>query len=316
MASSEVRSFTDPVEYGAAIQGMTVDLSPSVPGPFDAGFTRVRFNSFGLLRTRESQPRIARLTPCFESGFLISFQIESEANVYELGTQRPRDSIAQIAMNQPFFQRSDKGANHGSMLLSPGVIESIGPTATGRDITPPRKHTIITPRPGALTKLRELHRAVGLLAVQAPDALDHPEVGRGLEQALLQAMVACLDTNDTQKDRRAHAQHAAIMQRFHRALDADPERALYVLEIAKAIGVSMRSLSAICQEHLGVGPKRYLLLRRLNQARRALTIADQRDTTVTDVATQFGFWQLGRFAVEYKRLFGESPSATLRGQRA
>jgi len=60
-----------------------------------------------------------------------------------------------------------------------------------------------------------------------------------------------------------------------------------------------------------MGPNHFLLLRRLHLARRALREAAA-DTTVTDIATEFGFWELGRFAVEYKALFGEAPSKALR----
>lgn len=55
------------------------------------------------------------------------------------------------------------------------------------------------------------------------------------------------------------------------------------------------------------------MLRRMHLARRALRRAAGGET-VTDVATRYGFWQLGRFAVEYRALFGETPSATLRRQ--
>lgn len=64
-----------------------------------------------------------------------------------------------------------------------------------------------------------------------------------------------------------------------------------------------------------MGPMRFLLRRRMHLARRALHAADPATATVTAIAMQFGFWELGRFAAEYKTLFAEPPSATLRRPR-
>jgi AraC-like DNA-binding protein len=51
---------------------------------------------------------------------------------------------------------------------------------------------------------------------------------------------------------------------------------------------------------------------RLSQARRALLSSDCNVVTVTEIATGFGFVELGRFSVEYRKMFGESPSDSLR----
>jgi transcriptional regulator GlxA family with amidase domain len=47
-------------------------------------------------------------------------------------------------------------------------------------------------------------------------------------------------------------------------------------------------------------------------ARQSLQVADQSKRTVTQIAAEYGFLELGRFSVRYRSLFGESPSVTLR----
>jgi AraC-like DNA-binding protein len=61
-----------------------------------------------------------------------------------------------------------------------------------------------------------------------------------------------------------------------------------------------------------MSPKRYLWLRRIYLARRALRRGDSERTTVTETAFNYRFWELGRFSVGYRSLFDESPSTTLR----
>jgi AraC-like DNA-binding protein len=102
-----------------------------------------------------------------------------------------------------------------------------------------------------------------------------------------------------------------IMRRFRRAVEKNPDQALYISELCSSIGVASRTLRTCCQEQLGMGPKRYLLLRRMHLARRALRESDPAATTVTEIATRYGFWQLGRFSGEYRSVFGELPSTTL-----
>jgi AraC-like DNA-binding protein len=107
--------------------------------------------------------------------------------------------------------------------------------------------------------------------------------------------------------------HYAIVVRFEEFLEANPDRPLYLAEICTAIGVAERTLRVACEEHLGMGPIRYLSSRRMHLVRRALLRADPSMDTVTRIATDHGFWELGRFSVTYRSLFGETPSQTLYG---
>lgn len=128
----------------------------------------------------------------------------------------------------------------------------------------------------------------------------------------LSVMVACLTDPATEERNRVTRPHLAVMQRFEQILEAHQGQPLYVTDICAGIGVSDRTLRLHCQEQLGMSPHRYLWLRRINLVRRVLALSNATDTTVTQVANDHGFGELGRFAVAYRKLFGEPPSATLR----
>lgn len=82
-------------------------------------------------------------------------------------------------------------------------------------------------------------------------------------------------------------------------------------DLAEVVGVSIRSLSRAFHKKYGLGPKAFLLQRRLDASYAQLRGADSDVTTVTEVAMSYGFWHAGRFASAYKKAFGESPSESL-----
>lgn len=83
-------------------------------------------------------------------------------------------------------------------------------------------------------------------------------------------------------------------------------------ELARYSGVSQRTLEYSFQETLDMTPVQYLRAYRLNLVRQELQVSNPAEHTVASVALRLQFTELGRFAVEYRRLFGESPSKTLR----
>ncbi|WP_158745679.1 helix-turn-helix transcriptional regulator [Acidisphaera sp. L21] len=81
-----------------------------------------------------------------------------------------------------------------------------------------------------------------------------------------------------------------------------------LVAVCHEVGVSLRTLNASSNALLGMGAGQYLRRRRMH---RVLAALQRGDVSVTEAATGQGFWDLGRFAGDYRVLFGCSPSETL-----
>ena len=208
--------------------------------------------------------------------------------------------------------RSVAACQWGAIALAHEDLATAGKAIVGRELTAPSVTRRVKPPPPLLLRLLSLHQSAGHLAKNVPEFLALPEVARAMEQTLLEAMVACLAESEPEERCGVRHRQLTVLRRLEDVLSANADRSLYLAELCAAVGVSYPTLRACCQEYLGMSPKRYLLLRRMNLARRALRSAEPRQTNVTKIATDYGFWELGRFSVVYRSLFGETPAETLR----
>jgi AraC-like DNA-binding protein len=120
-------------------------------------------------------------------------------------------------------------------------------------------------------------------------------------------------TETSMRRARVHITRPQIVTRVEDFLREHFDEPISMAQLCDVTGVSERSLRNACHAVCGTSPKRYLTRRRMEAVRRALATAHPGEATVTRIATDYGFFELGRFAATYTSLFGERPSETLRG---
>lgn len=86
-------------------------------------------------------------------------------------------------------------------------------------------------------------------------------------------------------------------------------------DLALAADVTSRTLLRMFRQQLGMGPASYLKMRQLNIVRRALRGKLGSSSKITHIMSEHGVTEFGRFASEYKALFGERPSDTVARSR-
>ncbi|PCI57770.1 MAG: AraC family transcriptional regulator [Gammaproteobacteria bacterium] len=87
-----------------------------------------------------------------------------------------------------------------------------------------------------------------------------------------------------------------------------------VEQLAVLSKVSQRTLYNIFTRYKSVTPMHYIKQKKLLHVRKALQRKEGSCRNITEVALDFGFMHLGRFSSEYRKVFGELPSVTLRNR--
>ena len=312
MPSNAVRRFTDPVEYFTGIRNLQIAGLIQRRGEFRAKSTRIDLHRLWMHRFDEALPRIMKVTPSGTRAVII-FATQADQPAMQVdGIEISQNKIMTFGLGWEWYHRTSAACKWSTMSLAPRDLAAVGESIIGHELVPPSLARSFAPQTEVLSRLQKLHAAACNLAETVPDILAKPEVARAIEQALLESMVFCLTGSPSHDVRNIHFNRARVMRRLEEVLTANPEKPLYMAELSAQVGASYWTLRDCCLEYLGMSPKRYLWLRRMHLARRALRSADTERKTVTDIASDYGFWEFGRFSVDYRSLFGESPSTALR----
>ncbi|HSF35712.1 MAG TPA: helix-turn-helix transcriptional regulator [Nocardioides sp.] len=194
-----------------------------------------------------------------------------------------------------------------SLDVLSSAIADIDPDKTSADLT----FSSFTPRtPAAAAQWRAV---VDRLAV-SPDVEDKP-VGQGdasrlLAHSLLHTFANNLvggDERGTVRDSRDATQ--SVVRLAQRIIDERAGDDLTMSDIARECHVTPRALQYAFRRHLDCTPHAYLRQVRLDLVHQVLR--DGSVATVGDAAARYGFFNPGRFATEYRQVFGENPGQTL-----
>lgn len=146
-----------------------------------------------------------------------------------------------------------------------------------------------------------------------PERLAASEYGRVWEHQVLDAILAdvtAMDASVPPTMRHRAARRAESFLREH------CERRVSIAELCLETGVPKRTLMLGFRDVFGIPPLTYHRRLRLAAARRDLIDSWPGETSVTTIALRWGFDHFGRFSVDYRRMFGETPITTLQGTRS
>lgn len=167
--------------------------------------------------------------------------------------------------------------------------------------------------PSGLAELRVFLDSLFEVLEENPAMLSHPTVQKTVHSALMGHLCDAIQTaSDMPPPMATYQARKAIVEDARRYVLTHLHDTVTIAELCNALNTSRRTIQYCFQEVLNTNPVQYLRAIRLNSVRRELRQANPATRQVQDVAARWGFWHMSHFARDYRAMFGELPSDTLR----
>jgi AraC family transcriptional regulator, ethanolamine operon transcriptional activator len=152
---------------------------------------------------------------------------------------------------------------------------------------------------------------------------DYPEIitradvcGSVLDTLLARVNTLSAADSPLSNDRETRSARRLAVARAREYIHVNLTEPIRLSDLCKHARTQARSLEYGFHEVVGLSPIAYIRASRLHRVRRLLRSTVVRTRSISEIALDCGFWHLSQFAVDYKRLFTESPSVTYRRTQA
>lgn len=316
MHSAVLSVFSQLGEFQAAMRSeANLSLLLTHGGRFHARLMRTTLNGMRLMEVQESLSRIGFVQVPSNEILVCLPGRRRPAPVwagFELGT----NELIVLGPGQCAHVRTENACSWKVFSLPLDKLSWYYSALTGRPPALPTAACFRRAPPLASRQLVDLHDAAIRMIRTSPEATASGEALHGLEQQLMDVLIECLSAGSMDAGSAEAMRMRDVTTRFERLLEGEATQRSYSLcigEICSILGVSDRALRRSCAYNLGMSPSSYYRLHRMHLAHHALRRCGPDAVRICDAARRAGFLHLGRFAGAYRKLFGQSPSAILRG---
>lgn len=296
--------YDDVDRFRSAIRNLDVDFTPlarkisaeqvilNLPG-CDINYTR----SFPRIVDGQFAPGTTVVGLTIDEGVPIRFN----------GAERDRAVIV-LGQGGAFYTTLEKTPRrYASIVFTPEIVDRGWPDSAV-------KFSIHEISQLALDRLREVVRQALAVTSRPDEAAGNVTTGDAIRESLLAAIDhAFAEIIPAKWTARLNAtRQFKVFNEARAVLAGNVAHPVYSGELARQIGVSVRTLHDAIQRYRGMSLHRYLRLRRLWLVRQQLLAGAP---SVKACALAYGFWHLSDFSRSYRSQFGESPSETLAAAR-
>jgi AraC-like DNA-binding protein len=303
------KEFTDFDLFRDVLLGWDVDVTQLSAGPLNLQWQQVAFEDQLTLCQLTSNRRLADRM-AIDHG-RVTFNISFSPNHF-CGVEIPAGTLLVVGPGREYRSVLPEGFQSFEMSAPIDCFRDIGLLAADpkfNDLCP--ENCIFNLTNHQLAEFRRLNQALSDFAAHGSDSSLLMMAAREGAINLVKSVVRQSEFA-VGPDQHTRGASWLLALRAMEYIDRQDSSKDSIAAIGQELGCSTRALQIAFQSNLDMTPLQYLLARRLQLARRDLLAARPDNYNVTQIATEHEFFHFGRFSQNYRNLFGELPSETLK----